>query len=331
MFSLENLLKINTLAIAGTAAYFSIYGLAAIFASAFLSVVIMGIVLESGKLVAVSFLYQYWERIHFVLKTYLIAAIFALMVITSAGIFGYLTAAYQKDSIPLEEINETITLYQEQLAYNKGEVEKIDEDISRVSSNYITKRMELIDKYAPKKAKHETKIDQLTEDIQELKLKKIHTESHIGPIMYVGEMFDITPTEAIKYMVFLIMFVFDPLAIGLTLGINVIIKGKRKIELDDDIEVEDEPKPEPELENQPKTKLEEQSPRDEKQPLISFMPAVGRNAEGKGNTLSPLAKNVKPLTTKEELWTYYERLKQKATLTAAEQDDVKRLKKLLDI
>jgi hypothetical protein len=100
------LLVFSTLAVAGSAAFFSVYGLAQIFSASFIPVVIMGGALEAGKLVAASYLYRYWKETSFILKTYLFIAIFTLMVITSLGIFGFLTAAYQTDSIGLKQQRE---------------------------------------------------------------------------------------------------------------------------------------------------------------------------------------------------------------------------------
>ena len=89
------ILALSTLSLAGVAGYFSIYGLAAIFSGVFWPVVIMGTSLEVSKLVAVSYLYRYWKDTSRILAGYLIAAIFVLMLITSAGIFGFLSMGYQ--------------------------------------------------------------------------------------------------------------------------------------------------------------------------------------------------------------------------------------------
>jgi len=90
------LLMFTVLSISGTAAYFSIVGLASIFSGLFYSVIVMGSVLEIGKLVAVSFVYRYWKTISSLMKAYLISAILVLMLITSTGIFGMLVKGYNK-------------------------------------------------------------------------------------------------------------------------------------------------------------------------------------------------------------------------------------------
>ena len=109
------LLVIVTLAIASAAAYFSVYGLAQLFSGAMWSVVIMGSSIEAGKLVAASFLYRYWTKIGLALKSFLLASVAIVMIVTSVGIFGFLTSAYQKDTLPLQEMEQRIVLLQEEI------------------------------------------------------------------------------------------------------------------------------------------------------------------------------------------------------------------------
>lgn len=218
------LLVFSTLAVAGSAAFFSVYGLAQIFSASFVPVVIMGSALEAGKLIAASYLYRYWEHTPRILKTYLFVAIFTLMVVTSLGIFGFLTAAYQTDSIGLKQQQEQITLYENQKVAYTERLNGINADIARTGDNYITKRIELIENFKQEK-------DQLIADIAEtdaklLELKSIvlQTEAKIGPIIYVAEVLDENPDKATFWFVVIIIAVFDPLAIALTLGSNIAIR-----------------------------------------------------------------------------------------------------------
>ncbi len=94
-----SVLILVTFAIAACAAYFSIYGLAVIFSGVFWPVVVMGASLEAGKLAAASYVYRYKDSISQVMRAYLIAAIVVLMLITSAGIFGFLSMGYQQDTV----------------------------------------------------------------------------------------------------------------------------------------------------------------------------------------------------------------------------------------
>ena len=256
------LLILTTLSIAGSAAFFSIYGLAQIFTGSFWPVVVMASSLEAGKLVAASYVYRYRKNIGFLMKTYLVVAIIILMGITSAGIFGFLSAAYQQDILPLEQMEQRIVLLEdEKIELGKLKQERldrkkqIDADIAALPNNYITGRQRLMKSYGPE-------IKQLKEDIatytkqlrdgtlqiQTLKSQKLEATVHTGPIVFIAKVFDREVDDATKWLILLIIFAFDPLAVVLTVGTNIAIltrKGPEEVkELVDDIEeVADEPEP----------------------------------------------------------------------------------------
>lgn len=220
------LLAITTFIIAASAAFFSVYGLAQVFTGAMIPVIIMGSALEVGKLIAASFLYRYWNNIKFMLKSYLITAVITLMVITSTGIFGYLTAAYQKDSIPIKEITQ-------QLEYDKNEVDRllkrkteIDKQIANLPNNYVNSRKQLMDSFKPELSEINAKVNTFQKQITELQSKQINTEAHIGPIIFVAKALNREPDDALFYFTLLIMCVFDPLAVALTLATNIAFKIK---------------------------------------------------------------------------------------------------------
>jgi len=250
------LLILATLGIAGSAAFFSIYGLANIFEGSFWPVVIMASSLEAGKLVAASFVYRYWSNITFLMKAYLLSAILVLMMITSAGIFGYLSAAYQQDALPLKEITSTMYLLKEEKVDLKSRIKQIDGIIAAIGPNYITKRIEQQEKFAPERRRIDTRLVELTKEIRELSRKKINQEVHTGPITFIAKAMGNEIDDATKWMIFLIIFAFDPLAVILTIGANMaivlrqeelgIMHTKRKIHMMDDEEdepIEGEPSP----------------------------------------------------------------------------------------
>lgn len=210
--------------ISSCAGYFSIYGLATIFASTFWPVVVMGSVLELGKLVATSYVYRYWKSTQILLKLYLILTILILMFITSTGIFGFLSAAYQEDSIPLKEIDQSITLLKsekEEILFRKRQ---IDNDIASLPSNFVRGRQKLMKSYGPELSKINSRLDSITLNTSALVKSKLTTESHTGPIIYIANVFDKSVDDAIKYMILLIIFVFDPLAVILVICANISIK-----------------------------------------------------------------------------------------------------------
>ena len=217
------ILVLTAMAIASVAAYFSIVGLASIFASLFWPVVIMGVALEAGKLVAASFVYRYWDSIKWTMKTYLISAILVLMMITSTGIFGMLSSGYQKDSLPLKEITAQVELLKQEKSELIDRKKQIDGIIAAISPNYITKRIEQQKTFAPETDRINHRIPEITAKIQELTNKKINQEVHVGPITFIAKALGKDIDDATKYMVFLIMFAFDPLAVILTIGANMAI------------------------------------------------------------------------------------------------------------
>lgn len=251
------LLILTTLSIAGSAAFFSIYGLAQIFAGSFWPVVVMASSLEAGKLVAASYVYRFWDRIGFLMKTYLITAILTLMLITSAGIFGFLSAAYQQDILPLEEMESRITLIDER----KVEIEKLKQDeivrrnqlnkqVDDLPHNFATKRAEVRAQIKPELDQIIINMQRLTDESQrltqeqhELKGKVIHQKVHTGPIVFIAEAFDHQVDDATKWMILLIIFAFDPLAVILTIGVNIAIFERKSEKSIDDEEVFDEPEP----------------------------------------------------------------------------------------
>lgn len=237
------LLIISTLGLAGTAAYFSIYGLAQIFSGIFASVVTMGVSLEAGKLIAVSYLYRHWKDTSFIMRTYLISAIFVLMGITSAGIFGYLSMGYQQDMLPLKEMQQLIVSHQdakkEISALKQERIERkqqIDNDIAALPNNFITGRQRLMKANEKEMATLINDIEKYTialraksEEINKLKTKILHQKTHTGPIIFIAKAFDREVDDATKWIILLIIFAFDPLAVALTIQINFLTTRKPKI------------------------------------------------------------------------------------------------------
>lgn len=235
------LLALTTLAIAGCAAAFSVYGLANIFAGAFISVVIMGASLEAGKLITASFLYRFWEDINVLMRIYLVTAIVTLMAITSMGIFGYLSAAYQQDTLSLKKIDAKINLLRTEKIDLSSRLKQIDDDIARVGANYITKRIELKNEYAPERKRIDNRVVVITKEIRDLTNKKIQQQVHIGPIVYIAKAFGVELDDATKWIIFALIFVFDPLAVVLTICVNIaLVKRTKKQVISDGIkEIDD--------------------------------------------------------------------------------------------
>lgn len=222
------LLMLSAFSIAGSAAYFSVYGLANTFHGTFWSVVIMGGSLEAGKLVTASYLYRFWTKTHFVLKSYLMIGTLALMILTSTGIFGYLSTGYQTDALPLKQIEQQVKLLDEEKSRLIVRKQQIDTQIANLPSDFSKGRLKLMKGFQSEQEQTTNRINQLDKDLLELKTKVIQTEAHIGPITYIAKAFDLDTDDATKYLVYLIIFVFDPMAVALTLALNIALRERQK-------------------------------------------------------------------------------------------------------
>ena len=223
---------ISALLIAGSAAAFSVYGLAKLFSGAFISVVIMAGSLELGKLVTASFLYRYWNMINWFQKVYMTIATIVLVFITSAGIFGYLSNAYQGATLEFEkQSTELLTVEEriEQLDEDKDFLkEELEQAISELPDNYITAKRKLREEYNPQ-------ITQLNQELLEYKTKRadleiqlVSTGVDVGPAIYLARTFGTDIDTVVKFFIFILIFVFDPLAVMLVIAYNQALIDRNK-------------------------------------------------------------------------------------------------------
>lgn len=236
------LLCLAAFSIAGSAAYFSVYGLANTFHGVFWSVVILGGSLEFGKLVATSYLYRYWKTTNFILKSYLITGVLALMVLTSMGIFGYLSAGYQEDTLPLKQLEQQTKLLDEEKVRLIERKHQIDNQVANLPSESSRSRVKLMKAFKDEQVTVTNRISQLDQEVLQLKTKVIQTEAHTGPIIYIAKAMGMEADDATKILILLIIFVFDPMAVALTLAVNTAIKQREDEQPIDQIveDVEDE-------------------------------------------------------------------------------------------
>ena len=215
---------LSALFIAGSAAAFSVYGLAKLFSGAFLSVVVMASSLELGKLVAASFLYRYWNFINWFQKVYMTFAVIVLIGITSAGIFGYLSNAYQgatlefeKQSTELLTIEERIDQLEEDKVFLKDELEIA---ISELPDNYITAKRKLREDYNPQILQINNELLEYKKTRADLEIALVSTGVDVGPAIYLARTFGTDIDTVVKFFIFILIFVFDPLAVMLVIAYN---------------------------------------------------------------------------------------------------------------
>lgn len=236
---------LTALLLSVVAAYYSIAGLTAIFAAAVIPVIIMGATLELGKVVATVWLHNNWKRINWIYKSYLIPAIVFLMLLTSMGIFGFLSKAHSDQSLVSGDSMAKVAIYDEKIATEKGNIEsarkalsqmdsQVDQMLGRTDTDKGAERAVVIRKQQAKEranlqqeiTKSQKAIIQLQEERAPLAAEFRKIEAEVGPIKYIaafiyGDNPDASVLEkAVTWVIILIVIVFDPLALCLILAAN---------------------------------------------------------------------------------------------------------------
>ena len=244
---LKILLFVAALFVAGTGAYFSVTGLGILFSGATLSVVIMASSLEFAKIVAASYLEQKWKEVNLFLKIYLSFAVFTLMIITSAGIYGYLSNAFQQQSITIQAVDSKVESIQYQTTLLQTDVdgwEKRRNSLTDLRGNQearLDKAMESgmgisttrnqirdanneIQSLTQKIETNRNQITSLNDTILKIKESNIDVEREVGGFRFIAEAFGVELNSVVKWFITLLVLVFDPLAIALVIAFNKLMK-----------------------------------------------------------------------------------------------------------
>jgi hypothetical protein len=247
---LKYLVGLSAIVVAGCAAYFSVTGLGVLFAGASISVMVMAGSLEFAKLVAATYLKQEWDTIKGFNKWYLAVSVGTLMLITSAGIFGYLSNAFQQQNLGLQKIERDIAVYQTQITKNDGEIARYTTQLTnqqnirnsqesnlskQIDKDKSTSRVSQMIRNADKEIAGVSKrIDELAkqnnialDSINSIKNANINLEREVGGFRFVAEAFNVPLNTVVKFFIFIIVIVFDPLAVALIIAFNSLIM-KRK-------------------------------------------------------------------------------------------------------
>ena len=230
--SFNKLVGFSALSIAGSAAFFSVYGLSKLFAGAQTAVIIMAGSLEFGKLVAASFLYRYWKDINPFHKVYMTIATIILILITSAGIFGFLSNAYQGATVSFEKETTALIYKEDRLEQLKDDKrflkEELESAVSELPDNYRTAKRKLREEYQPKINKINEDIINLKSEVGDLKVQIIETGVEVGPAIYLAKVFDTDVDTVVKFFIFVLIFVFDPMAVIFVISYNVTLLDQKK-------------------------------------------------------------------------------------------------------
>jgi hypothetical protein len=239
---LKYLVGFSALIIAGCAAFFSVTGLGVLFSGAATSVMVMAGSLEFAKLVAATYLKQKWEEIKGFNKWYLVSAVTLLMVITSAGIFGYLSNAFQQQNLKLQQVDREIAVYTTKIGSNDAQITQLNTQLGQLSSTQNTildkgkvnsRLLRSIDSKDRQVTTINKKISNLQDDnaknneeINKIKISNLDLEKEVGGFRFVAEAFGMELKNVVKFFIFLIVIVFDPLAVALIIAFNGLIETK---------------------------------------------------------------------------------------------------------
>ena len=230
---------LTSLAIAGIAAYFSVIGMATIFAGAYLGTIVMMTALEVGKLVTAAYLHLAWEKLNY-LKYYLLTSVAVLMLITSLGIFGYLAKANIEVSLVGDGNNLELSILDTRIEAEESKITRLQERLTGLDlvvttgrpqdRNYINRQQR--DERAQIATDIDQSIDLITQYTEEklpIQRRQLEQDSKIGPIKYVAEVI-YGQEESVKYLdnavrwvIFALIFVFDPLAVLLLVSATGMI------------------------------------------------------------------------------------------------------------
>ena len=243
---LKYLVGISAILVAGCAAYFSVTGLGVLFSGASTAVMVMAGSLEFAKLVTATYLKQVWDDIKGFNKIYLTISVVILMLITSAGIFGYLSNAFQAQSLQLQQVDREIAVHQTKIDQNTTQIEQLSTQITEFNTNQgkildggkVNSRLiRSIDNRDKQIAKINNKISNLQsqnseeiEKINQIKISNLDLEKEVGGFRFVAEAFGVELKNVVKFFIFIIVIVFDPLAVALIIAFNGLVGVKNRKE-----------------------------------------------------------------------------------------------------
>ena len=241
------------LCLSAVAAFYSIVGLAAIFAAAVIPIVIMGSILEAAKLVVTVWLHEYWKQCRLAMKLYLVPAVFFLMVITSMGIFGFLSKAHLDQAVPTGDVAAKVQLIDEKIKTEKDNIEaarralrqmddSVDQTMSRSNDEKgADKAAQLRRGQARERgvlqndiATAQKKIAALNEERAPIASELRKVEAEVGPIKYIAALIYDDNTDAdmlekaVRWVIILLVIVFDPLAIMMLLAATESLKWEKE-------------------------------------------------------------------------------------------------------
>ena len=252
------IIAFSALSVSASAAFYSVFGLSHLFAGASTEVIIMAGALEFAKLVVASLLYQYWNIINKLLRTYLISAVFILMVITSGGIYGFLSGAFQETNTQSEFLDKQVQIIDAKRVRfiesrddlkltikdlttslaNPTMIQYVDSASGQLVTTTSSRQRKLLQNQL---TEAKTNLNIVTDSIAVLDVKileqQIGNESarELGPLKYMAELTGKPMSQIVNWFMLLIIFVFDPLAIAMVVAANMAFAQIKKPIKNEDI------------------------------------------------------------------------------------------------
>lgn len=246
--------------LSAVAAYYSIMGLIAIFSTAVIPIAIMGTALEVSKLVSASWLYTNWNNVPKLLKTYFTTAVVILMILTSMGIFGYLSKAHLDQAVPTGDVVSKVSILDEQIKTEKDNINaarkqltqldsQVDQTLARTTDDRGADRSVQVRRSQAKERSSliaeiqtsQAKIAKLNQDRAPIASELRKVEAEVGPIKYIAALIygnenldDTILEKSVRVVILMIVFVFDPLAVLLLIAANREMINKRKEDEEED-------------------------------------------------------------------------------------------------
>ncbi len=220
-------LIISATCVASLGAYFSIVGLGALFSGAVLAVCVMAGSLEFAKFTLAAYLQQTWKNLNKVYRAYLVFATVVLSIITSLGIFGFLSQAYQSASTVLEAENIKLETIRGQQKLISNEIARLNRSIDEIPVTRISRKIKARAEVEPAIKDLNKKFEDGEKTIAAANLSILDVKKKVGPLIYIARSFNMDIDSVVKYLILILVSVFDPLAICLVIASTHAIESRR--------------------------------------------------------------------------------------------------------
>ena len=188
----------------------------------------LAVALDVGKLVVVALLYKYWGELNRVMRAYGLMAAIVTMTITSAGAAGYLSGEFQKAIIGTQEGQLKVQVLKEEQTKLEARKKQIDDSIAAIPDKYTAnQKIRLMNQFKAEQKTVTDRLAQISQELPQVQISQISTEAKAGPILYIAKAFNITVEEAVRWVILMIIFVFDPLAVFLIIAGNFLVDQRR--------------------------------------------------------------------------------------------------------